>query len=189
MDDAEKRAGRWSSARQEAARERGYRRAATKADIQLRPCKQQEHGYLKDEGFVHELGMVDADDTLHIPMRDWQTNHLRGTPAHFMGRRIVAEEDDLRHESPKAPSSGLEARGRARHGLRRVYANRLSALKPPGYEMRINAAVAGLFRTATCACSRYWWTKGPQRLLTTTTRRRRNARKPFFRNELPVDDG
>ena len=38
-------------------------------------------------------GMVDTDDTLHIPvMRDWQTNHLRGTPTHFMGRRIVAEE-------------------------------------------------------------------------------------------------
>jgi putative DNA primase/helicase len=77
--DSEKRA--WAMKRREAeeARERGHRRAATEADIQLRACKQQEHGYLKMKGFIHELGMVDADDTLHVPMRDWQTNALRGT--------------------------------------------------------------------------------------------------------------
>lgn len=77
--DSEKRAWAMKQREVEESRERGYRRAATEADIQMRACKQQEHGYLKMKGFVHELGLVDADDTLHIPMRDWKTNAVRGT--------------------------------------------------------------------------------------------------------------
>ena len=40
--DAEKRAWAMEQREAEATRERGYRRAATKADIQLRACKQQD---------------------------------------------------------------------------------------------------------------------------------------------------
>ena len=79
LTDADKRAWAMKQREAEEARERGYRRAATEADIQLRACNQQEHGYLKMKGFVTERGLVDADGTLHIPMRDWQTNNLRGT--------------------------------------------------------------------------------------------------------------
>ena len=79
LTDADKRAWAMKQREVEEARERGYRRAATEADIQLRACKQQEHGYLKQKGFINELGLVDADDTLHVPMRDGLTNAIRGT--------------------------------------------------------------------------------------------------------------
>ena len=49
------RNARFGDGEQRGGSERGHRRAATKADIQLGPVK-QEHGYLKMKGFVHELG-------------------------------------------------------------------------------------------------------------------------------------
>lgn len=101
LTDADKRAWAMKQREAEEARERGYRRAATEADLQLRACKQQEHGYLKMKGFVHALGMVDADDTLHIPMRDWHTNHLRGT------QRISWDGDGWQ----KKMTYGMKAKG------------------------------------------------------------------------------
>ena len=56
VDGRRETRGRWEQRRRKQRAERSYRRAATKADIQLQTCKQQEHGYLKMRSFVHELG-------------------------------------------------------------------------------------------------------------------------------------
>jgi putative DNA primase/helicase len=147
--DAEKRAWAMKQREAEEARERGYRRAATEADITLRSCKQQEHGYLKMKGFVHELGMVDADDTLHIPMRDWQTNHLRGT------QRISWDGESWQ----KKMTYGMKAKGaifrlgspRARETwLVEGYATGLS-VKAALTQLRIDSAVAVCFSDSNLA--------------------------------------
>jgi phage/plasmid primase-like uncharacterized protein len=81
--DEEKRAWAMRQREAEAERERAYANAAKQADIVLRSCEQKTHGYLKQKGFIDRLAHVDADDVLHIPMRDWQTNRLRGTQRIF----------------------------------------------------------------------------------------------------------
>lgn len=147
--DTEKRAWAMKQREAEEARERGHRRAATEADIQLRACKQQEHGYLKMKGFVHELGMVDADDTLHVPMRDWQTNAIRGT------QRIMWDGEAWQ----KKMTYGMKAKGavlrlgspQARESwLVEGYATALS-VKAAVTHLRLNANVYACFSDSNLA--------------------------------------
>jgi len=75
----EKRAWAMRQREAEAERERAHRRAAMAAEVQLGSCRQIEHAYLKAKGFASERGMVAEDESLHVPMRDFATNALRGT--------------------------------------------------------------------------------------------------------------
>ena len=94
------------------------------------------------KGFVHELGMVDADDTLHIPMRDWQTNHLRGT------QRISWDGESWQ----KKMTYGMKSKGAIfRLGSPQARETWLcEGIQPAGVkaalaQMRINAAVLVTF--------------------------------------------
>ena len=141
--DADKRAWAIRQREAEADRERGYRRAATEADMQIRACTQQEHGYLKMKGFVHARGLIDADDTLHVPMRDVVTNAIRGT------QRITWDGERW----TKKMTAGMRAKGavlrlgspRAREiWLVEGYATGLS-VKVAIEHLRIDAAVLVCF--------------------------------------------
>jgi len=85
----------------ERAREDGQKRAALAAAIQLRACTYQPHGYLELKGFPTASGLVDADGTLHIPMRDYKTNELLGS------QRIYRDGDKW----VKKMTPGMRAKG------------------------------------------------------------------------------
>lgn len=99
--DAEKRAWAMKQREAERAREDGQKRAALAAAIQLRACTYQPHGYLELKGFPTASGLVDADGTLHIPMRDYKTNELLGS------QRIYRDGDKW----VKKMTPGMRAKG------------------------------------------------------------------------------
>lgn len=76
--EQEKRA--WAEQRQRArmAKERGFAQASRDAAEMIKTSTLQQHGYLKLKGFPEAKGFVTKDDCLLVPMRDLQTNALRG---------------------------------------------------------------------------------------------------------------
>jgi putative DNA primase/helicase len=85
--------------------------ATLKAAILLRDCEMQNHPYLERKGFKDELGFVDHEGRLLIPMRDCITNDLRGV------QRIEWLPDE--RVFTKKMQHGMKAKGAAfRFGLK-----------------------------------------------------------------------
>lgn len=63
----------------EETQERGWARAVAKAEEMLATARPGHHGYLMRKGFDEKtLGLVLPDGALFVPMRDLETNALRG---------------------------------------------------------------------------------------------------------------
>ena len=60
------------------AREEEQRHAAQQAEDLIRSCEMREHGYLRLKGFPKLKALVTHDDRLVLPMRDLDTNEVRG---------------------------------------------------------------------------------------------------------------
>ena len=85
--------------------------AALKAAILLRDCEMQNHAYLERKGFKEELGFVDVEGRLLIPMRDCITNDLMGV------QRVEWHPDTMTYT--KKMQGGMKAKGAAfRIGLK-----------------------------------------------------------------------
>jgi phage/plasmid primase-like uncharacterized protein len=93
----------WAMKRQnaEADRERDYVNAALKADMTLRSCVLQQHGYLAAKGFPLALGRVDADGQLLIPMHNYATYKI-------VGLQRIFQED---HKWQKKMIGRMRAKG------------------------------------------------------------------------------
>lgn len=77
--------------------------AADRTKAMIGECSQQVHGYLQLKGFSETLGLVTADESLLIPMRDVSTNALLG------GQLIRWLPEENRWEKKMIP--GMRAKG------------------------------------------------------------------------------
>jgi phage/plasmid primase-like uncharacterized protein len=80
-----------------------HEQAAKRAAELLRDCELRPHGYLKLKGFPEHKALCLSDDTLVVPMRDVQSNALRGT------QMIRWLPDERRWEKKMLP--GMRAKG------------------------------------------------------------------------------
>lgn len=81
----------------------GWERAAKKAEALIREAKHMPHAYLQNKGFKDTLGLVLADETLVIPMRNHQTNKVQGA------QLIRWNSDERKFEKKMLP--GMRAKG------------------------------------------------------------------------------
>ncbi|RSZ56140.1 hypothetical protein HF313_09725 [Massilia atriviolacea] len=137
-------------AAEQARKERGYRQAAVHAQRLIDRCSMKTHYYLNAKGLPAVLALV-SDTTLIVPMRDLDTNALRGIQS------IAWIPEERRWEKKMAP--GMRARGAVlRLGKQRApetflcegYATGLSidmALR----RLRLNASVLVCFSAANMA--------------------------------------
>ena len=77
--------------------------ASLQASILLRDATLQPHAYLARKGFPDELGFVDADGRLLIPMKDCVTDKLNGI------QRIEWHSDEMKFS--KKMQHGMKAKG------------------------------------------------------------------------------
>ena len=101
--DADRKA--WAQRKQAAVRrqEEGWGRAALQAGLMLRDTELKTHSYLEYKGLRDSLGLVAADDSLLVPMRNVCDNGLQGVQA----IRWISEE--RRYE--KKMLAGMRAKG------------------------------------------------------------------------------
>jgi phage/plasmid primase-like uncharacterized protein len=131
--------------RERAKEAQKHRRAETQAAELLRDCELRPHGYLKLKGFPEHKALCTSDDALVVPMRDMQTNALRGA------QLIRWQPDDRKWEKKMLP--GMKAKGAVlRLGppkpretiLCEGYATGLS-IEAAANQQRLNAAILVCF--------------------------------------------
>ena len=135
----------WAKSKREAEqkRDRAYELAAHKAAILLRDCSLTNHAYLQNKGFPDELGLVDSNGRLLIPMRDCLTDELRGIQA-------IAWHIEERKFSKKM-MHGMKAKGAViRIGLKRT----TETFLVEGYAtaLSVHAALSQLHLKASVLC-------------------------------------
>ena len=135
----------WAKSKREAEQkiERAHELASLKAAILLRNCTLVNHAYLANKGFSGELGLVDAEGRLLIPMRDCLTDELRGVQA------IVWNTEERKFS--KKMQHGMKAKGAVfRIGLKRSPVTILTE----GYStsLSVRAAIDQLNLNAAVVC-------------------------------------
>lgn len=123
--------------------ERSNELAALKAAIMLRDCTLVNHAYLANKGFPDELGLVDSEGRLLIPMRDCLTDELRGVQA------IVWHTEERKFS--KKMQHGMKAKGAAiRLGVKRA----TETFLVEGYAtaLSVHAALSRLHLRASVLC-------------------------------------
>ncbi len=115
---------------EEARKQRGYQEAATKAQMLIDKCLMQTHYYLNSKGLPDVLTLVN-DKTMVVPMRDCQTNQLRGV------QTIEWLTDERRWE--KKMAFGMRARGAV---LRLGNKNAQEAFLVEGYATGLSVEMA-----------------------------------------------
>lgn len=100
----------WKAKRdaQRLTQEQAYRRAAVTAGDMLRTAVAGPHNYLFYKGLPNSQGLVSPDGALLVPMRDWQTNGVRGAQ---VIRWTDTEEEPGRMRWVKKMTYGMQARG------------------------------------------------------------------------------
>lgn len=142
----------WKAKRdaQRQAQQQGYQRAAIKAQELIRSTTPGPHNYLFYKGLPHAQGLCTADGDLVVPMRDWQTNAVRGAQ---VIRWTDTEDEPGRMRWVKKMTYGMQARGAVlRLGPPRAtetiycegFATGLS-IEAAVKQMRLNAAVLVCF--------------------------------------------
>lgn len=137
----------WAARKQaaETKQQEGWRKAAITAQNILRECEAKEHNYLHSKGLGECLGLVDADGSLIVPMRNAITNDLQGA------QRISWDAEERKYDKKMLP--GMRAKGAVlRLGPQRVqetifcegYATGLS-IELAARQMRLSAAVMVCF--------------------------------------------
>lgn len=139
----EKRA--WAKSKREAEQkiERAHELASLKAAILLRDCTLVNHAYIANKGFPNELGLVDAEGRLLIPMRDCLTDELRGVQA------IVWHTEERKFS--KKMQHGMKAKGAVfRIGVKRA----TETFLVEGYAtaLSVHAALSQLHLRASVLC-------------------------------------
>lgn len=81
----------------------GWARAAVRADALLADARPGDHNYLASKRLADVRGLVLPDGTLFVPMRDWQTNGLRGA------QLIRWDADERRYDKKFLP--GMRSKG------------------------------------------------------------------------------
>lgn len=81
----------------------GWARAAVRADAMLADTQLAEHNYLHSKNLPDARGLVLPDGALFVPMRDWQTNGLRGA------QLIRWDSADRKYEKKFLP--GMRSKG------------------------------------------------------------------------------
>ena len=135
----------WAKSKREAEQkiERAHELASLKAAILLRDCTLFNHAYLANKGFSGELGLVDAEGRLLIPMRDCLTDELRGVQA------IVWHTEERKFS--KKMQHGMKAKGAVfRIGLKRSP----ETVLVEGYAtaLSVHAALSQLHLSASVLC-------------------------------------
>lgn len=142
----------WKAKRdaQRQAQQLGYQQAAAKAQELIRSTTPGPHNYLFYKGLPHAQGLCTADGDLVVPMRDWQTNAVRGAQ---VIRWTDTEDEPGRMRWVKKMTYGMQARGAVlRLGPPRAtetiycegFATGLS-IEAAVKQMRLNAAVLVCF--------------------------------------------
>ncbi|MCT6721640.1 toprim domain-containing protein [Acidovorax sp. K2F] len=142
----------WKAKRdaQRQAQQQGYQRAAIKAQELLRTTTPGPHNYLFYKGLPNSQGLCTPDGDLVVPMRDWQTNAVRGAQ---LIRWTDTEDEPGRMRWVKKMTYGMQARGAVlRLGPPRAtetiycegFATGLS-IEAAVKQMRLNAAVLVCF--------------------------------------------
>lgn len=148
--EEEKRAWKAKREAQRQATEQGYQRAARQAAELLRTTVPGAHNYLHLKGLPTAHGLCLPDGGLLVPMRDWQTNELRGAQ---VIRWTDTEEEPGVMRWVKKMTYGMQARGAVlRLGPQRAtetvycegYATGLS-IELAVRQLRLNAAVMVCF--------------------------------------------
>jgi phage/plasmid primase-like uncharacterized protein len=148
--EEEKRAWRAKKDAARAATEHEYRRAAQRSAEMLRTTTPDRHDYLIRKGLPDAKGLCLPDGGLFVPMRDWQTNELRGAQ---VIRWTDSEEEPGVMRWHKKMTYGMRARGAVlRIGPARAavtilcegYATGLS-IELAARQLRMNAAVLVTF--------------------------------------------
>ena len=144
--EEEKRAWKAKRDAQRLATEQGYRRAAIAAGDLIRSATSGTHDYLIRKGLKDVHGLCIPDGGLLVPMRDWQTNDVRGAQ---VIRWTDTEDEPGVNRWRKKMTYGMQARGAVlRLGPPRAsetiycegYATGLS-IELAVRQMRLNAAV------------------------------------------------
>lgn len=154
--EEEKRAWRAKRDAQRRATEEGYARAARTAAELLRQTQPGTHNYLHLKGFPNEQGLCLPDGALLVPMRDWETNALRGAQ---VIRWTDTKEQPGRMRWEKKMVYGMQARGAV---LRLGPPKALETVYCEGYatglsivaavrQLRLNAAVLVCFSDSNMA--------------------------------------
>ena len=154
--EEEKRAWKAKRDAQRLATEQGYRRAAITAGDLIRSATSGPHDYLFRKGLKDVHGLCIPDGGLLVPMRDWQTNDVRGAQ---VIRWTDTEDEPGVNRWRKKMTYGMQARGAVlRLGPPRVaetiycegYATGLS-IELAVRQMRLNAAVLICFSDSNMA--------------------------------------
>ena len=101
--EQEKAAWRQRRDAAKAAQEHDHKRAGIRAQEMIRASKPAEHAYLHRKGFADKQGLVSADGSLLIPMRDVFTNLMSGLQV------IRYDEPSRKFEKKMLP--GMKAKG------------------------------------------------------------------------------
>ena len=124
-------------------RDQAHKSAAIKADAILSECTLLNHAYLANKGFSEELGLVDSEGRLLIPMRDCLSDELRGVQA------IVWHTEERKFT--KKMQHGMKAKGAVfRIGLKRA----TETFLVEGYAtaLSVHAALSQLHLSASVLC-------------------------------------
>lgn len=151
--EEEKRAWRMKRDAQRKATEEAHAGAARRAAALMATTKPGEHNYLHLKGFPQAQGLCLPGGELLVPMRDWQTNELRGAQ---IIQWTDSEEEPGRMRWVKKMSYGMQARGAVlRLGPPRAletvycegYATGLS-IEAAVRQLRLNASVLVCFSSS-----------------------------------------